>query len=373
MSWDPRDERDRNYLEYREANSSGRFVRDPFTAVHAIIADKSRTNTERVLAWVKRSAWGNHRLFCVTSKGLPAIQADCAADLKLNKGTVSSALKELKSRGYVRPDSGKLLYPVIDPSPSGPDDSKKVDPVLSNSTFEEECWKIEYASTFEREKVVEAELKSITLVKRAAYKKYRRQQQNAVPSLLKDSEDLNTDPVPSSSSSCSVVVEIPAATTTPPAPAFDFAPEEIETFGDQVVQAFSDAGKDNPTPKQLAEVVAALPKHPHAPREFVNVLKAKIVRIDHPGGLMKFVIPGFLRWWPEFLRRAENFVKEQERAEAIDRRARERWEAEHPDFMRELAELEAAQDRLLQGTPAGVPPQAEHHQNPIPLRKAKGA
>jgi hypothetical protein len=73
-----------------------------------------------------------------------------------------------------------------------------------------------------------------------------------------------------------------------------------EAFKAELTRIFVEAGKDNPTAKQIREVAAALPDHPEAPDRFLQTLASKIVRIQHPGALVS-VVEGFNARWPAIL------------------------------------------------------------------------
>ncbi len=353
--------RELQYAEFQAASpSTGTWGKEFFGALEATMRDKLNTNGERVMAWVRRRSWGKYSLYCVLDDRSPAYAADCARELKLNPGTVSHILAFKESRGYLkRRGISKVIYPMMEPE-LGPE-PEKVEHEAAYAAFIE-GWKVANATTFEELEVAEATVKRIKKVVLAAWHKVQREQQNGGASLLPLTQPDSSD----SSSSSSVVVEIPAATTTT-VPASEFNPRE------ELILAFVNGGRDSPTPKQADEALAALPSHPDAAREFIAGLRGRMDIIRSPG-ILKSAVEGFVAAWPLKLEELEKARKEKERADAIDRQIKERWKTDHPDLEREIAEIEAAYAaQLLQGTPAGVPPQAEHHQNPIALRKAKGA
>lgn len=114
--------------EYEAATKDRPFTKDFNAALEALINDPAETIAQRVLAWLKLRAWGNFRLYAVNKDGTPAFQSDCALDLKLKKQLVSKAVAYWKLRGYLD-CKGKLLYPVISPSPPAlPEKSPKKSP-----------------------------------------------------------------------------------------------------------------------------------------------------------------------------------------------------------------------------------------------------
>jgi hypothetical protein len=168
-----------NRDEFEAATGGIYFTKDFNTALEAIMADELASNGQRVLSWIKRRAWGNYCLYCTKDDGTPAIQADCARELNLNKGAVSAIVKYLEDRDYVRPE-GKLLYPVIAPNPGG-----KPQKVTSAITFQSflENWKVANATTFHELAVADAIAKRIRLVIHGEYRRFRRSQQTAAPPL----------------------------------------------------------------------------------------------------------------------------------------------------------------------------------------------
>ena len=86
---------------------------------------------------------------------------------------------------------------------------------------------------------------------------------------------------------------VPQTTTTPGASEPISTPEPpAPTLGHQIARTFVEAGKDNPTAAQLALAIAALNPHPDAPRLFVETLKDKIARVNHPG-ILPMLVKGF--------------------------------------------------------------------------------
>jgi hypothetical protein len=112
--------------EFEEATRELHFTKDFNSAVEAVMRDPMATIGERVLAWIKRRAWGNFSLYCVSASGAPPLyQADCATELDIDKRRISDAISYYVARGYVEMrGTAKMLYPLISPSltapPAGP-------------------------------------------------------------------------------------------------------------------------------------------------------------------------------------------------------------------------------------------------------------
>lgn len=339
---DFRNERDQHYLDFKAANS-GLFVRDPHAAVEAICADPLSSNAERVLAWIKRTSWGNYRLFCVRENGTPALQADCARSLKMNKGVLSKVVRYLERRDFVRLE-GKLLYPVLSPNPAQRP-SKKLHRGATFSAFLED-WKVAHGATFHELEVAEATVKKIRLVITGEYKRFLAGQQNGAASLLKDSEDSKTLDPPSSSSEPS-----PAEPTTTTAPT-------LESLESRIVGVFVSAEKDNPTPKQMRAALDRLPKDARAGDAFLETLIAKMARVKHGGGL-EWAMDGFVAAWP-------SIVQKLDLADEL-KRARER---EHADA---VAWMEANPDPTHEPAAPMSERKPAESERAEPLARAKGA
>jgi len=88
--------------EFEEATRELNFTKDFNLALEAIMRDRLATIGERVMAWCKRRAWGNYRLYWVKDNGEPAFQVDCAAELGLDKRRVSDAMRYYVARGYLK-------------------------------------------------------------------------------------------------------------------------------------------------------------------------------------------------------------------------------------------------------------------------------
>src|SRR5580700_60227 len=70
--------------EFEEATRELKFTKDFNPSLEAVMRDSVATIVERILAWIKRRAWGNYHLYCVKDNGEPAFQVDCAAELNVN-------------------------------------------------------------------------------------------------------------------------------------------------------------------------------------------------------------------------------------------------------------------------------------------------
>jgi len=176
--------RDKRYADFATAMEGEKlFVRDVFSAVDPIIADKFNEVAWRVLEWIKRHSWGRLCLYCIAEDGTVLLQADCARDLELSKGTISKTVKYLCLRGYIRVE-GKMLYPVLSPKPDPPEK------VSQRETFSEflDYLKVSQQETFQAfkaakqsveaarqaSKVAQREAKPIEQVVRCEYQRWRR-------------------------------------------------------------------------------------------------------------------------------------------------------------------------------------------------------
>lgn len=90
-------------------------------------------------------------------------------------------------------------------------------------------------------------------------------------------------------------------------------------FGKAVIRTFTDYGKPNPNPRQLATLEQSIPNEPAAREAFIPFLREKIGRIKHPGSL-PHVAQEFTAAWPELAAQIDNHRKE---AAAAEQRARE--------------------------------------------------
>src|SRR5215471_942478 len=165
--------------EFRQATKGLSFTSDFNTALEAQMRDSLATIGERVLAWLKRKSWGNRSLYCVSEfDGDPLYQVDCAAELKIDKRSVSKACAYLEKRGYLeRRGRSKMLYPCISPALDGPDsgDGTKSEGNLKKSpewaTFLEE-WKVACSTDFHELEVARSTVERIRKVVRSEYKKW---------------------------------------------------------------------------------------------------------------------------------------------------------------------------------------------------------
>lgn len=175
------------YAEFEEATKDLKFGKDFLSSLEAVIQDDLITAEYRVLAWLKRRAWANYRLFAAQDDGLtPAGQKDCCTDLRLDKTTVSHAVAYLKARGYVRTER-RLLIPVIAPQAVVVDIRFKR-AVSPRFALFFEAWKVAHEAESKELEDARATIKRIQKVVLSAYKKSQTSEKNAGPSLLDPSE-----------------------------------------------------------------------------------------------------------------------------------------------------------------------------------------
>jgi hypothetical protein len=315
-------DRDGQYKEFRAVTDDLLFAKQFHSALEAVLKDDLNTNGERVMAWVIRTAWGHTSLYCVLPTGEPAYASDCARDLKINPGSVSRILAYKEQRGYLeRRGIAKVIYPVIAPVLS-PEEPEKVARDATYAAFFDD-WKVANASTYEELLVAEATRNRIRKLVLAAWHLVKRPQRTADASLDKIPEDFKE-------ASSSDLFVAPEATTTPfdPEP-----PAPAVALEAGIIRMFVGAGKDNPTPRQIAEAIAALPDDPEAHAAFLESLRPKMARVRHPGILMSLV-SGFNVGWP-----AERERRKREKRDAEDRAAEQvrleeearAWIAAHSD------------------------------------------
>jgi hypothetical protein len=95
-----------------------KFTMDFNSSLEAIMADRTASSRERVLAWTKRHAWGNSSAYTVDRiGGKPLKQKDCASQLGLGRPEVSRAVAALVRGGLVHSEQNNL-YPVRNPQAS---------------------------------------------------------------------------------------------------------------------------------------------------------------------------------------------------------------------------------------------------------------
>lgn len=128
---------DREYQEFLTRTEGLFFVRDSLASVESQMADDLATPYSRVGAWCRRNAWGRLRLWCMNEDGSAARQKDCAAALKLHKGTVSKAFALLEARGVIEIRDNRI-FPVLAPDLKPVSDPDKEE---AYSAFIENWWK----------------------------------------------------------------------------------------------------------------------------------------------------------------------------------------------------------------------------------------
>ena len=281
-------DQDAQYRELEQTTAGLKFGKAFHTALEAAMTDKTLTNGERVMTWVMRRSFASYSLYCVNPDRTPAYAADCARELNLNPGTVSHILDFKKRRGYIdRVGTAKVIYPVIAPVLSPVPEKVECD-----ATYAEflEGWKVANASTWQELENAESTAKRIRKIVLAAWHALQRPQRTGDASLYKIPEDFDLDLEASSSAAASfedattTPIDPPAEAGTPPEPSASLPSLEAE-----VVLVFVEAGKDTPTPTQLAAAVEALDPHPDAGRLFLDNLRGKIARVRHPGALLGLV------------------------------------------------------------------------------------
>jgi len=205
------------------ATAGLRFTKDFNGSLECVMHDGQATAAQRVLAWIKRKAWGNYSLHCIDQEsGKPAYAADCCRELALDKTRVSHTLKYYESRGYIR-TQGKLIFPLIEPEPA---DEK----VAERRNFSEflDYWKVAEPRNFLDLEVARREVKRLQKVAFCAYKKWRDAPPTESASLSETVETVETvnlrtlgaapQPDNTTTPGPSVRIDPPAARTENPEP-----------------------------------------------------------------------------------------------------------------------------------------------------------
>lgn len=173
--------------EYEQATKDLRFTKDFNESIEAVMRDELEPASVRVLAWLKRRAWGNYSLYCVGDDGESLFQCDCSAELNIDKRRVSKTMQYLERRGYLgRHGNAKLLYPILSPVLGGPDSSiVKKSPAWA--TFLDE-WKVAHVEDFSEYEVAYATYERIKKVLLADYKRWKNGATNGGASINESTE-----------------------------------------------------------------------------------------------------------------------------------------------------------------------------------------
>ena len=172
---------------YEERTRPLKFIKEFQDHNLAIMSDIFEPVASRVLAWVRRYAWGEWALFAIGVDGMPKYQVDCCRELGLKPRAVSKAVSYLQWRGYIE-DQPKLLTPVVSPQMGGPaPDTEAKSPEWSAFC---ELWNVAHSADFEKLEVARATVDQIRKVRRADYKKWREQERKAAATLLETARQL---------------------------------------------------------------------------------------------------------------------------------------------------------------------------------------
>ena len=158
--------------EFEEATRGLTFTKDFNASIEALMHDRMESMSSRVLAWIKRRAWGSQCLYCIKEDGSPAYQVDCAAELQIDKRRVSSTVLYLVRGGYVElRGSSKIMYPVVSPVPA----EKQTKSERKSSTYRTflQIWKVQHVEDFAEYEVHVAAVKSFQKVLFGAYREWR--------------------------------------------------------------------------------------------------------------------------------------------------------------------------------------------------------
>jgi hypothetical protein len=317
--------------EYETKTKGLIFTKDFQTRQEALMRDPLATVGERVMAWILRRAWGEYALYAIRDDGTPALQIDCARDLKIDKRRVSAAVDYLKGRGYLLDIPGKKLYPSISPVLVSP--PEKSEKSAEYRTFLQ-SWKVAHSTDFEELEVARSTVKRITKVLLSDYKKSRLLNGNGAASLL-ETERGKTETNPAAASSL-VAVEKAAAAPTRPDPVL--IAEELSIDVRAAQQIVADCVRKDPslTAEEIVEVGRikdqSLRRQPNV-RNRTAVLKATIPEMCMGGTLRE-------------VRARLDLVKQQKQEYAVRLgRAREAWsglgEVERAEVLLRYPELKS--------------------------------
>jgi hypothetical protein len=160
--------------EFERATRGVAFAKDFLPSLEALMRDRVETSEARIMAWLKRTSWGNQSLHCINEDGTEAFQADCAVQLGIDKRRVSKVMQYLEQRGYLeRRGNAKVLYPVVSPTLTGPppDSNGKSPERATFSTFLE-LWKVAHSSDFFELEVARSTVERIRKVVLSDYKQW---------------------------------------------------------------------------------------------------------------------------------------------------------------------------------------------------------
>lgn len=179
--------------DFDDATRNLLFTKDFHDSTEAIMHDPIATNGQRFMAWLKRRAWGNYRLYAAHDDSKePATQADCAHELRLDKRIISNLVAYYEKRGYLRREA-KLLYPAIIPKLGLQLEKLTRSPHFS--AFLEE-WKVTRSSEFESLEVARSTVKRIRKVILSDYKRWLALKTNGAPSLKRVERTTETTTIP---------------------------------------------------------------------------------------------------------------------------------------------------------------------------------
>ena len=271
--------------EYEKVTKDILFAKDFLPALEAVMRDELAAAQQRVLAWIKRMAWGNYSLYAILDKetGETATQAHLVAQLRLDKGRVSHVVAYLEKRGYLRRD-GKKLYPVISPQ-LGPDPGKVADPATFRLFFAE--WRVANSATFERleaareaKKVANSTIKEIQKVLDSDYQKWSESTTNGRASLYERKAEKTENNSSSSNGHPQPAQEEPAA--APAAPVFD----ELQKHGTVTEETAQDLlkkcrqAKPGCTPSEVVEAIQAVAQgFGPAVRKPIALLRSEVPKV----------------------------------------------------------------------------------------------
>jgi hypothetical protein len=255
---------------------------------------------------------------------IPATLKDIGGLLGVDKGNITRMAQKLIAQGSML--EGKLLRLVFAPAP--PDSETVVS--TDNSSWNVAGVVVSIDNLPEdpeerAEAVRFLELRSTAwkerlLVVKTEERELLRQGLSSRGIIIDKKNQKNRRKELSSSSSEQPVEPDPPPLTEQPIEPTTTAPA-LESLESRIVRVFFDAGKDNPSPKQMREAVGRLPADPRAGDAFLESLESKIERIKHGGGL-ESAMSTFLLGWPAKVQQLDiadelKTAREREHADAV--------------------------------------------------------
>jgi len=190
---------------FESATAGITFTKDFNPALEAVMYDPLETIASRVLAWIKRTSWGNQSLYCIRPRNdsdkdgrlmswTEAFQVDCARDLGIDKRRVSAAMSYFVRRGYAEMrGTAKMIYPIVSPVLADP--PNKDEKSAEYRTFLQD-WKVSHSTDFQELEVACSTVKRLRKVLLCAYKEWRTSRTSASDSNKEERKERHIERTP---------------------------------------------------------------------------------------------------------------------------------------------------------------------------------